>query len=69
MSAVAGAAVHALAATPVWYVVVWSAPGVVGGGTVGARVGKHVPSGLMERGLGVVFGLVGGIVLVTTFGV
>ena len=29
----------------VWYVVVWSIPGVIGGGTVGARVGKHVPSG------------------------
>lgn len=69
IAAVAGAAVHALAATPVWYVVVWSIPGVLVGGTVGARVGKHVPSGLMERGLGVVFGIVGGIVLVTTFGV
>jgi len=69
ITAVAGAAVHALAATPVWYVVVWSVPGVLAGGTAGARVGKHVPSGLMERGLGIVFGIVGGIVLVTTFGV
>ena len=68
IAAVAGAAVHALAATPVWYVVVWSIPGVIVGGTIGARVGKHVPSRLMERGLGVVFGIVGGI-LVTTFGV
>ena len=68
IAAVAGAAVHALAATPVWYVVVWSIPGVLVGGTIGARVGKHVPSELMERGLGVVFALVGGIVLVTTFG-
>ncbi len=68
IAAVAGAAVHALAATSAWHVVVWSIPGVIVGGTIGARVGKHVPSRLIERGLGVVFGIVGGI-LVTTFGV
>ena len=65
--AATGAAVHALSATPVWYVVAWSVPGVLVGGTVGTRVGKHVPSDLMETGLGVVFGSVGVVVLVTTF--
>lgn len=67
VAAVAGAAVHALSATPVWYVVAWSIPGVLVGGTIGTRVGKFVPSDVMEAGLGVIFGLVGGIVLVTTF--
>ena len=58
-----GAAIHALTATPVWYVVVWSIPGVLVGGTIGTRVGKYVPEDLMENGLGVVFGLVGLLVL------
>ncbi|MFA9418420.1 sulfite exporter TauE/SafE family protein [Natrinema sp. HArc-T2] len=63
IAAIAGAAVHALAATPVWYVVAWSIPGVLIGGTVGTRVGKYVPSEIMEPALGVVFALVGVIVL------
>ena len=63
IAAGAGALVHALTATPVWYVVAWSIPGVLVGGTIGTRVGKHVPSDLMELGLGVVFALVGGLVL------
>ena len=63
VAALAGAAVHALAATPVWYVVAWSIPGVLVGGSVGTRIGKYLPSELMETGLGVVFALVGGIVL------
>jgi len=63
VAAVAGAAVHALAATPVWYVIAWSVPGVVIGGTVGTRVGKYVPSETMEPALGLVFGLVGVIVV------
>jgi uncharacterized membrane protein YfcA len=63
VAALAGAAVHALAATPVWYVVAWSIPGVLLGGTVGTRVGKYVPSEIMEPALGVVFGIVGAIVL------
>jgi uncharacterized membrane protein YfcA len=67
VAAAAGALVHALTATPVWYVVAWSIPGVVLGGTVGTRAGKYVPSELMETGLGVVFGLVGLVVLVTGF--
>jgi uncharacterized membrane protein YfcA len=67
IAATAGALVHALSATPVWHVVVWSVPGVVVGGTIGTRVGKYVPSEVMETGLGVVFGLVGLVVLVTEF--
>ncbi|MEF8788747.1 MAG: sulfite exporter TauE/SafE family protein [Haloarculaceae archaeon] len=63
VAAIAGAAVHALAATPVWYVVAWSIPGVLIGGTVGTRVAKYVPSEIMEPALGVVFALVGVIVL------
>jgi uncharacterized membrane protein YfcA len=62
-SAIAGAAVHALAATPVWYVVAWSIPGVLVGGTLGSRVAKYLPSEVMEPALGVVFGIVGAIVL------
>ena len=63
VAAIAGAAVHALAATPVWWVVAWSIPGVLIGGTVGTRVGKYVPSEIMEPALGVVFAIVGAIVL------
>ena len=63
VAAIAGAAVHALAATPVWYVVAWSIPGVLIGGTIGTRVGKYVPSEIMEPALGVVFAIVGVIVL------
>jgi uncharacterized membrane protein YfcA len=67
IAAGAGAIVHALTATPVWYIVAWSIPGVLVGGTVGTRVGKYLPSDLMESGLGVVFGLVGVLILVTEF--
>jgi hypothetical protein len=67
IAAGAGALVHALTATPVWYVVAWSVPGVLVGGTVGTRVGKYLPSDLMETGLGLVFGSVGLLVLVTEF--
>jgi uncharacterized membrane protein YfcA len=63
IAAGAGALVHALTATPVWYIVAWSIPGVLIGGTVGTRVGKYVPSDLMEFGLGIVFALVGALVL------
>jgi uncharacterized membrane protein YfcA len=63
ITASVGAAIHALSATPVWYVVAWSIPGVLIGGTVGTRVGKYLPEELMESGLGIVFGIVGGIVL------
>ncbi|HKJ60334.1 MAG TPA: sulfite exporter TauE/SafE family protein [Halobacteriales archaeon] len=69
IAATAGAAVHVLAATPVWYVVGWSVPGVLVGGTVGTRVGKHLPGDLMETALGAVFALVGALVLAVEFGV
>jgi len=63
IAAIAGALVHALAATPVWYVIAWSVPGVLIGGTIGTRAGKHVPSEIMEPALGVVFAVVGVVVL------
>lgn len=63
VTAAVGAAIHALSATPVWYVVAWSVPGVLVGGTVGTRVGKFVPQERMESGLGIVFGVVGAVVL------
>jgi uncharacterized membrane protein YfcA len=63
IAALAGAIVHALAATPVWYIIAWSVPGVLIGGTVGTRVGKYVPSEVMEPALGVVFALVGVLVV------
>lgn len=63
VAAIAGAVVHALAATPVWYIVSWSIPGVVIGGTVGTRVSKYVPSEIMEPALGIVFAFVGVFVL------
>jgi uncharacterized membrane protein YfcA len=67
IAASAGALVHALSATPVWFVIAWSVPGVVIGGTIGTRVGKYLPGELMETGLGVVFTGVGLLVLVTEF--
>ena len=68
IAAIAGAAVHAVSvdAFPV-HIVAWSIPGVVIGGTVGTRVGKHVPSEVMEPALGVVFSIVGVIVLASEF--
>jgi uncharacterized membrane protein YfcA len=63
ITASVGALVHAVTATPVWWVVAWSIPGVLLGGEIGTRVGKFLPSDLMETGLGVVFGLVGALVL------
>lgn len=63
VAAGAGALVHALSASPVWWVVAWSIPGVLVGGTIGTRVAKYVPSDVMELGLGLVFGLVGLFVL------
>lgn len=67
IATVAGALVHALAAAPVWFVVAWSVPGVLVGSTVGTRVGKYLPSELLQPALGSVFALVGVLVLVTTF--
>lgn len=62
--AIAGAVVHALVATPVWTVVAWSIPGVLVGGTVGTRIGRHVHGATLERALGAGFVLVGPLVLV-----
>ena len=62
--AAAGAGVHALAAQPPWPVVGWSIPGVLIGSTIGSRVGRYLPGKAMERGLGMIFGLVGVLVLV-----
>ncbi|MFB6121468.1 MAG: sulfite exporter TauE/SafE family protein [Halobacteriaceae archaeon] len=69
VTATVGAAIHALAAQPVWYVVGWSIPGVIVGSTLGTRVSKHVPADLMETALGVVFGAVGVLVLVVQLGI
>lgn len=52
-----------VAATPVWYVVGWSVPGVLVGGTIGTRAGEHLPAEAMETALGGVFVLVGLLVL------
>lgn len=62
--ATVGAAVHALHAEPAWHVVVWSVPGVLLGSTLGSRIGKYLPAKVMEKALGVVFALVGILVLV-----
>lgn len=61
-----GAFVHALHAEPVWNVVSWSIPGVLVGSTLGSRVGRHLPAQTMERGLGVVFAVIGLLVLVVS---
>ena len=61
--ALVGAIIHAMAAAPPWHVVGWSIPGVLVGSTIGSRVGPYLPGPVMEKGLGVVFGLVGGLVL------
>lgn len=63
VTAIVGSAVHAFHAEPVWYVVVWSIPGVLIGSAVGSRAGKYMPDDLMEFGLGILFGVVGAGVL------
>ena len=67
ITAVVGAAIHAVSAEPVWYVVAWSVPGVLIGSTLGSRVGHLLPESVMETVLGIVFGLVGVLVLATEF--
>jgi len=67
ITAAFGAGMHALSAQPVWQVVVWSIPGVLIGSTIGSRVGKYLPCRIMEKGLGIVFAGVGGLVLVLEF--
>lgn len=63
ITAFVGASIHALAAAPAWHVVGWSVPGVLVGSTVGSRIGHYLPPAAMEKALGVVFGLVGALVL------
>ncbi len=67
ITAAVGAGIHALSARPAWAVVVWSVPGVLVGSTLGSRLGKYVPSSLMETILGVVFAGVGLLVLALEF--
>jgi len=61
--ALTGAIIHALSAAPVWFVVAWSIPGVLVGGSIGTRISKYLPANTMEVVLGIVFGLVGSLVL------
>ena len=67
VTAAAGAAIHVFSARPPWPVVGWSIPGVLVGSAVGSRVGKYLPAAVMEKGLGVVFALVGALVLVIEY--
>jgi uncharacterized membrane protein YfcA len=67
ITAAVGAVVHAFSAQPVWYVVIWSVPGVLIGSAIGSRVGKYLPADLMEKVLGSIFALVGIGVLVLEF--
>ena len=55
--------IYAVAAELPWHVVGCSIPGVLFGSTIGSRVGRYLPGPVMENGLGVVLGLVGGLVL------
>jgi uncharacterized membrane protein YfcA len=63
ITAVVGASIHALAVQPAWQVVAWSIPGVLVGSMLGSWAGKYVPSSVMEKVLGVVFALVGFLIL------
>jgi len=67
ITAVVGALVHAFSAEPVWYVVIWSIPGVLVGSAIGSRIGKFLPSNIMEMVLGSIFAIVGAGVLVLEF--
>jgi uncharacterized protein len=63
ITALAGAAVHALSSAPARDVVQWSIPGVLVGSFFGSRVGRHLPAALMEKTLAVVFAGVGLLVI------
>ena len=67
ITAAFGAEMHALSAQPAWHVVVWSIPGVLIGSTIGSRVGKYLPCRIMEKGLGIMFAGVAGLVLILEF--
>ncbi len=47
--------VHAIAAEPAWYVVVWSIPGVIIGAQIGPRLAGKVPERTAERILASLF--------------
>ena len=57
--ATVGAAIHAMAAEPPWHGVGWSISSVLIGSTIGSRVSRYLPGKVMEKGLEVVFGVVG----------
>jgi hypothetical protein len=59
LSALVGAATHALQAEPAWSVVALSIPGVLVGAQIGPRIGRLLPTRAMERGLAVLFAVVG----------
>ena len=61
--ALVGAGIHALSTSPPLHVVGWSVPGVLVGSTIGSRIGAYIPARVMEKGLGVLFGSVGLLVL------
>ncbi len=57
------AGVHALAAQPAWAVVIWSIPGVIIGAQIGPKLSGKVPPHIAERVLGVIFLLIGTLVV------
>ena len=61
------AGVHALAAQPAWYVVVWSIPGVIVGAQIGPRLTGIVPQHIAERVLAILFLAVGVLVIAVQF--
>lgn len=63
MSVLAGAATHALQAEPAWSVVVLSVPGVFVGAQIGPRIAHLLPARAMERGLAMLFAMVGLLVI------
>lgn len=67
VTAAFGAAIHALSTEPVGSVMAWSIPGVLLGSTTGSRVGKYLPAKVMEKGLGIMFAGLGGLILVREF--
>ncbi len=57
------AGVHALAAQPAWHIVTWSIPGVIIGAQIGPRLSGKVPPHIAERVLGLLFLLIGTLVV------
>ena len=61
------AGVHALSATPAWFVVVWSIPGVMIGAQIGPRLQGRVPAKTAERIISIIFMALGALVIITSF--